>query len=57
MYIIVIIIIIIMATTILLPATVNVQNKAYLYQIDPRERLESLLHSVRQWLTKTKFNI
>ena len=57
MYIIVITIIIIMATTILLPATVNVQNKAYLYQIDPRERLESLLHSVRQWLTKTKFNI
>ena len=44
-------------TTILLTTTVNVHNKAFLYQIDPQERLNMYLVAVKQWLQKTQFNI
>jgi hypothetical protein len=46
-----------MSITIILPSTVNVHNKAFLYQTDSQERLNCYLLSVRQWLTKTNFNI
>jgi hypothetical protein len=46
-----------MSITIILTSTVNVHNKDFLYQTDPQERLNCYLLSVRQWLTKTNFNI
>ena len=42
---------------IILTTTVFVQNKCYLFQIDPVERLNTYLKSIKQWLTQTKFKI
>jgi hypothetical protein len=44
-------------TTIILTATVNVSNKGALFQINPNERLQSYLKSIRKWLNETSFNI
>lgn len=47
-----------MNTTIILTSTVNVNmRKLALDQIDKNDRIETYLKSVRQWLTKTNFNI
>jgi len=43
---------------IVLTTTVFVQeNKLYLFQIDPQERINTYLLSIKQWLENTKFNI
>jgi hypothetical protein len=45
-------------TTIILTATVDVKkNVIYMYQKERTDRINCYLHSVRQWLTKTRFNI
>ena len=41
---------------IILTTTVNVQNKCYLYQTDPIERISIYTDSIKQWL-KTDFKI
>ena len=46
-----------MSTTILLTATVNVQSKPIIYQINKEERINTYLKAIRQWLTKTNFKI
>jgi hypothetical protein len=47
-----------MNTTIILTSTVNVNhNKAYLYQTEPIERLNTYIKSVLQWINNTNFNI
>lgn len=43
--------------TILLTSTVNVQNKNYLFQTDKKERLNTYVKSIKQWLNNTSFNI
>jgi hypothetical protein len=45
-----------MVNLIVLTATVYVQNKLYIHQRDHKERLETYLKSIRQWI-KTGFNI
>jgi hypothetical protein len=37
-------------TTIILTATVRVRNKGALFQINPNERLDLYLKSIRKWL-------
>ncbi len=45
-------------TTIILTSTVNVSsNIAYMFQIDPRTRIQAYIGSILNWLNKTKFNI
>jgi hypothetical protein len=43
--------------SIILTATVNVQNKSFLFQTDKQERIDTYLKSIKQWLEKTSFNI
>jgi hypothetical protein len=45
-------------TTIILTSTVNVNsNKAYVFQTNINDRIETYLKSILQWLNKTNFNI
>jgi hypothetical protein len=45
-------------SNIILTTTVNTKlNKEYVHQTNPEERVETYLKSIRQWLTKTNFNI
>lgn len=46
-----------MNISILLTATVNIQQKEYIFQRNPKDRLNSYLKSVVQWLQKTSFKI
>lgn len=46
-----------MNISILLTATVNIQNKTYIVQRHPQERLNSYLKAITQWLKNTSFNI
>ena len=43
-------------TVIILTTTVVVQNKCYLHQTDPMERLNVYIKSIRQWI-QTPFKI
>lgn len=42
---------------ILLTTTVNVQKKDFIFQTDKKERLNTYIKSIRQWLVKTNFHI
>jgi hypothetical protein len=44
-------------TTILLTSTVYVQKKEALYQVDPQERINIYIKSIRQWLYDTELKI
>jgi hypothetical protein len=44
-------------TIILLTTTVNVQNKRFLREVDPVDRMNSYNKSISQWLTKTNLPI
>jgi hypothetical protein len=45
-------------TTIILTSTVNVHNSVtYMFQRDYKERIQSYLSSILNWLNKTQFNI
>ena len=44
-------------TTIILTSTVNVHNVSYLYEIDPENRIQTYLKSVKKWLYETNLNI
>jgi len=46
-----------METVIILTTTVYVQNKCYVFQTDPTERIKMYLKSINQWLEKTNFKI
>ena len=44
--------------TIILTSTVNInEKKAYIYQKNKDERINTYLKSILQWLNKTNFNI
>lgn len=44
--------------TIILTTTVNITKKLdCIYQVNVNDRLNTYLHSIKQWLKKTKFNI
>ena len=42
---------------IVLTTTVYIQDKLYLFQIDPQERINTYILSIKKWLENTKFNI
>ena len=42
-------------TTIILTSTVNVHNVSYLYEIDPENRIQTYLKSVKKWLYEFVF--
>ena len=42
---------------IILTTTVFVQNKLYLFQTDPQERINTYILSINKWLNQTNFNI
>jgi hypothetical protein len=42
---------------IILTTTVFIQEKVYIYQKDPQERINTYLKSIKQWITKTNFKI
>jgi len=46
-----------MNITIILTTTVTVQNKSEIYQTNKQDRINTYLKSIRQWLSKTNFNI
>ena len=43
--------------TILLTTTVFVQDKLYIFQYNPQERINTYLTSINKWLNNTDFNI
>ena len=43
--------------SIILTSTVNVQSKSFLFQSDKQDRINTYLKSIKQWLSKTTFNI
>ena len=46
-----------METLIILTTTIFVQDKIYIHQIDPEERINTYLTSINKWLNLTNFNI
>jgi len=46
-----------MNIVLVLTTTVNVQNKIFIHQKNPKERIQSYIRAIEQWITLTNFSI